>query len=80
MISKLLHLCNVWPSDLLPEIRIQLIYRAIYDRLHCVFGCLDSHQLKLANLFLLRMINNGAQLLGQIPLMKCYMLCPVSLS
>lgn len=77
VLSQVTHMVEVGPTNLLPEVRINLVDRPVDDGLQLVTSVLHSDHVQLAELLISRMINKGAELLGQVPLMHGDLVNPV---
>ena len=68
---------EVGATDLLPEVRVKLVDRPVKDGFQLIARILHCDQVELAELLVSRVINEGAELLGQVPLVNADLVYPV---
>jgi len=75
--SQLPHVVEVGAADLLPEVRVEFVYSAVNDGFELVARVLHRYQVQLAEFLVPRVINEGAELLRQVPLVHANLVYPV---
>ena len=77
VLCQVAQVVEVGATDLLPEVRVQLVDRPVKDGFQLVSRVLHCYQVELAELLVSRMIDEGAELLGQVPLVNADLVYPV---
>ena len=77
VLCQVTQVVEVGATDLLPEVRVQLVDRPVKDVFQLVARVLHYDQVELAELLVSRMIFEDAELLGQVFLVNAYLVHPV---
>jgi len=71
------HVVDVGAADLLPKVRVELVDRPVNDGFQLVACVLHRYQVQLAEFLVPRVINEGAELLRQVPLVHANLVYPI---